>query len=135
MKNKMENLANRVKGCIFGLALGDAFGMPLEFYKRQHIYKIWHGKVIDFVHENGVQFKNGDYTDDTEMALCIIDAILEDEDIDPETIKDNFISWAERVWDDPDNNDIGNHTSEVLADIRNGQDWQKSCKKYMENRN
>lgn len=69
-------MLNKYKGCLIGLALGDALGAPVEFDSLETI-KEHYG-------ENGIQdladwdgFKAGSYTDDTQMALATARGCIE----------------------------------------------------------
>ncbi len=56
-------------GCLFGLAIGDALGAPVEFLHLPQI-KAHYGEkgIADFDRWGG--FKPGSYTDDTQMSLA-----------------------------------------------------------------
>jgi len=62
-------LLGKYQGCLFGLAIGDALGAPVEFITLDEI-KRRYGKagVTDFQPWN--VFNAGSYTDDTQMALA-----------------------------------------------------------------
>ena len=57
------------RGCLFGLAIGDALGAPVEFLRLPQI-KARYGEtgITDFDSWSG--FKPGSYTDDTQMSLA-----------------------------------------------------------------
>ena len=64
-----DNMINKYLGSLFGLAIGDALGAPVEFLSLKSIKEQYGGRgIIDF-HEWG-GFKAGSYTDDTQMALA-----------------------------------------------------------------
>ena len=59
----------KYKGCLLGLAVGDALGAAVEFMSLAEIRKKYGGDGIqDFDSWNG--FEAGSYTDDTQMALA-----------------------------------------------------------------
>jgi len=59
----------KYKGCLLGLAAGDALGAAVEFMSLAEIRKKYGGDGIqDFDSWNG--FEAGSYTDDTQMALA-----------------------------------------------------------------
>lgn len=62
-------LLSKYQGCLFGLAIGDALGAPVEFMSLNEI-KMRYGKtgVTDF--QPWDSFNAGFYTDDTQMALA-----------------------------------------------------------------
>lgn len=62
-------LKNRYKGCLFGLAVGDALGAPVEFMSLQEIKRTYGPDGIKkFEPWNG--FSAGSYTDDTQLSLA-----------------------------------------------------------------
>ena len=62
-------MLDKYRGCLFGLAIGDALGAPVEFLSLDAI-KQRYGKngISDFDEWRG--FKPGSYTDDTQMSLA-----------------------------------------------------------------
>ena len=74
---------DRVRGCLLGLAVGDALGAPLEGLSPQQI-KAHYGRVTDYVDSTLAWKKKrhrwrlqGLYTDDTQQALALCDVLLE----------------------------------------------------------
>lgn len=67
--------ADRVKGCIFGLAVGDALGAPVEFTKLADIYTRYGPKGITQL-EPSMFGPPGTYTDDTQMAIATLNGCL-----------------------------------------------------------
>lgn len=62
-------MINKYKGCLLGLAAGDALGAPVEFRSLQKIREKYGKKgIADF--ENWKGFKAGSYSDDTQMSLA-----------------------------------------------------------------
>lgn len=66
---KKEFLRSRYLGCLYGLAVGDALGAPVEFLSLQDIQREY-GKdgICDFA--SWGRFPAGSYTDDTQMSLA-----------------------------------------------------------------
>jgi ADP-ribosyl-[dinitrogen reductase] hydrolase len=62
----MKRERNRYRGCIIGLAVGDALGTTLEF-KRPGAFK----PIKDMVGGGPFGLKAGKWTDDTSMALYL----------------------------------------------------------------
>ena len=66
----------RVLGCLFGMACGDAMGVPSSFMTPDYIARTW-GWIDTFLPpEKGHIFhdglKAGEYTDDSEQAIALI---------------------------------------------------------------
>ncbi|HAE7834080.1 TPA_asm: ADP-ribosylglycohydrolase family protein, partial [Salmonella enterica subsp. enterica serovar Worthington] len=83
--------AERILGALYGQALGDAMGMPSELWPRTRVkaHFGWIDRFLPGPKENNAAcyFNRAEFTDDTAMALCLADALLECEgSIDPEII-------------------------------------------------
>ena len=77
---------------IIGLAVGDAMGVPLEFCIRE---KLIANPTTEMIGYGSHDVPKGSWSDDTSMTLCLIDAINNSGDINPDDIATNFIRWAE----------------------------------------
>ena len=92
--------AERILGALYGQALGDAMGMPSELWPRSRV-KAHFGWIDQFLPgpaENNAAcyFNRAEFTDDTSMALCLADAIVECHgQINPDIIGRNILAWAE----------------------------------------
>lgn len=94
MARKASDYQNKARGMLAGLAIGDALGAPYEFgYKSEGILKL--GDKISHFHAQTKNFKlpKGAWTDDTSMALCIADSLLEKGGYDSYDIMDKFTKW------------------------------------------
>jgi ADP-ribosylglycohydrolase len=101
---------DRAKGCLLGLAVGDAVGTTLEFLPRDRSH------VQDMVGGGPFKLKAGEGTDDTSMALCLADTYLSHDEFDFSDYADRLSRWF-RVGENSHNGkcfDIGNATN--LAD-------------------
>lgn len=115
----------RILGALYGQALGDAMGMPSELWPRSRV-KAHFGWIDHFLpgpQENNAAcyFNRAEFTDDTSMALCLADALLEREgQIDPDLIGHNILAWAER-FDAFNKNVLGPTSKIALNAIRDGK--------------
>lgn len=67
---ELSPFINKAKGSIYGLAIGDALGAPLEFQRMTE------GEGISGFVEGGVhKVQKGQFTDDTSMALALMDSL------------------------------------------------------------
>lgn len=65
------DLAQRYRGCLLGLACGDAVGTTVEFMPRGSFAE------VTGMHGGGpFGLRPGQWTDDTSMALCLADSLL-----------------------------------------------------------
>jgi ADP-ribosylglycohydrolase len=68
---------DRFLGTILGMAIGDAFGMPVAGLSATTI-EDFHGVVTSYLPRkfpDGAEVTPGEVTDDTEIALCVIESV------------------------------------------------------------
>ena len=107
---------DRARGCAVGAAVGDALGMPLEFGPPRPADRL--------VREmRAGRLPAGTFTDDTEMALAIVDVLSRHGRIDQEDLAQTF---AERYSTDPQRG-YGATAHEILAAINEGVAWQDAA--------
>lgn len=117
--------AERILGALYGQALGDAMGMPSELWPRTRV-KAHFGWIDHFQpgpKENNAAcyFNRAEFTDDTSMALCLADALLErNGQINPDLIGRNILDWALR-FDAFNKNVLGPTSKIALNAIRDGK--------------
>ncbi|CAF3823727.1 unnamed protein product [Rotaria sp. Silwood1] len=75
-----ENIVDRIKGSMFGLAVGDALGARVEF--RPHSY-MTANPVKDLEGGGTWGLQRGQFTDDTSMALCLAISLIACQDFVP----------------------------------------------------
>ena len=115
----------RILGALYGQALGDAMGMPSELWPRSRVkaHFGWIDRFLDGPAENNAAcyFKRAEFTDDTSMALCLADALIEcDGEIVPDVIGRHILAWAEG-FDAFNKNVLGPTSKIALNAIRDGR--------------
>jgi len=83
----MEKIS-RYRGCLLGLATGDALGTTLEF-QRPGSFK----KITDMSGGGPFRLKAGQWTDDTSMALCLAQSLVERGGFDPVDQLERYLRW------------------------------------------
>jgi ADP-ribosyl-[dinitrogen reductase] hydrolase len=68
----VTDLADRYRGALLGLAAGDALGTTLEFKPRGSFTAI-----TEMVGGGPFGLTPGQWTDDTSMALCLAESLVE----------------------------------------------------------
>lgn len=76
-----------MKSCIYGLAVGDALGLPFT-NKERNSFSV-KGMKSGGVHNQPA----GTWSDDTSMALCVLESITRKNKVDAQDIFDNFSLW------------------------------------------
>ncbi len=133
-----EQLFDRACGCLFGLAVGDAMGAPIEGMTAETIRQ-QHGEVDGYLE---MQVRPSEempapqshyrlratYTDDTQMALAVMDSLVEFGGFDPVHMAGQFarligdrhrgLAWVFRGG--------GRNTRAALEQLRGGASWRDS---------
>lgn len=117
--------SERILGALYGQALGDALGMPSELWPRTRVkaHFGWIDRFLPGPAENNAAcyFKRAEFTDDTSMALCLADALIEcDGEIEPEVIGRHILAWAQG-FDAFNKNVLGPTSKIALNAIRDGK--------------
>lgn len=86
------NLFDRIKGGLYGVAVGDALGGTTEFMSRREVGET-HGYLTEIVGGGVWRLQPGEVTDDTMMTLCVADGILHDPRQPVEPIGEKFMDW------------------------------------------
>lgn len=79
---------DRAAGCLLGLAIGDALGTTVEFASPGSF-----APVVDMVGGGPFQLKPGEWTDDTSMALCLAESLVECRGFDPADQMRRYVRW------------------------------------------
>ncbi len=80
------------KDGIIGVVVGDAMGLPVQFLTREEVAK---SPVTKMLGHGTFNMPEGSWSDDSSMTLATVDAIIEDGEINYETIAKNFVKWLE----------------------------------------
>jgi ADP-ribosylglycohydrolase len=79
----------RFLGALLGMAIGDALGMPVAGWSAERIRERF-GTIDDYhrrVFPDGAEIKAGEFTDESEIALCIVESYTVNEGtLDPDNI-------------------------------------------------
>jgi len=78
----------RYRGSLLGLAAGDALGTTLEFRSPGTFTPI-----EDIVGGGPFGLKPGEWTDDTSMALCLAESLIERRGFDPRDQMERYLRW------------------------------------------
>lgn len=71
----MNMKQNKIAGAIYGFAIGDAMGATTEFMTEEQIKRKF-GKVTDIIGGGWLNLKAGEVTDDTQMTMCVMNALM-----------------------------------------------------------
>ncbi|HVE53801.1 MAG TPA: ADP-ribosylglycohydrolase family protein [Ramlibacter sp.] len=82
------SLSERYRGCLLGLACGDAVGTAVEFRSRGSF-----APVADMVGGGPFSLPPGKWTDDTSMALCLAESLLNKGGFDARDQMGRYLNW------------------------------------------
>lgn len=125
------SMKDRFLGCLLGLAIGDAFGMPVEGWSHERISETY-GWITGYLPKKDAAGTEivaaGEITDDTELALCHVESLITAGGyVDPETTGLRFL----RLYNGDSRKFMGRTTKLALeragetGDFQNGAvgDW------------
>ncbi|MFW5855769.1 MAG: ADP-ribosylglycohydrolase family protein [Bacillota bacterium] len=119
------NIWNKAYGVLMGVAVGDSLGMPSELWSRRKV-KEHFGEINDFLpgpegHFVAEGMQAGEVTDDTNQAVKIAEAIIEEKgEIKPEKIAAKLLEWVKEN-NAFANNMLGPSSSKALQRIADGE--------------
>lgn len=122
---KME--ADRIKGALYGVLLGDSLGVPHEFkYMKNVIYTgiLQHRAVLKSQYQPPKTLALGQYSDDSEMMITLLKSILDNNGIyDKRKVVLNYMEWSNSTCL------IGKNTRELFKGIKTLKGYENRFKK------
>ena len=113
------NTKSRAVASFLGLAIGDALGAPVEFKEPGEFEP-----VTGYRHSHVWNIPPGYWTDDTSMAICLAECIIERNTVDPKDLLERFGRWYTQGENSSTGRcfDIGNTTrTNIEAYLKKGQ--------------
>ncbi len=120
----MNKCFDKIKGALYGLAIGDALGGTTEFMNKAEIEKRY-GRVTEIIGGGFWQLEPGETTDDTAMTIAVARGILANPENPIEQIGEEFLSWAKTGP-----KDIGNIIGNVFREYRGN--WFEAAERVHE---
>ena len=96
-----QDVIDRFRGCLYGQVIGDALGLGTEGMTDEDM--VWkypdglrhYSQILQDTHRK--RWAIGDWTDDSDMMLCIANAVIEDKGVDFYNIARHFKDWANGI--------------------------------------
>lgn len=109
--------ANIVHAALFGVAVGDALGVPVEFTSRSTLQA---NPVVDFEGYKSHNQPPGTFSDDSSLTFCLAESLCRGYDL--EDIATRFLMWRDEDYWTAHGEvfDIGNTTHYALNNLKNG---------------
>ena len=114
-------MLDKIKGGLFGVAIGDALGATTEFMSPDEIKKK-HGRVTSLIGGGVWKVEPGETTDDTAMTMAVARGIIANSDDPIEEIGKRFLQWR-----DTKPKDIGITISVAFGNYQG--DWFEAAEK------
>ena len=114
-----DDLRDRARGALLGLAVGDAVGTTNEFKDYGEF-----PPLTDMVGGGAFRLNVGEWTDDTSMALCLADSLIECGEFNAADLLQRFSRWYRSGYNSHNGRcfDIGTTCSSAIIDFeREGQ--------------
>ena len=121
----MEMLT-RARGALYGLAIGDALGMPTQMLSRAEIVRRWGPLVPGFEpappgHPIAGGMPAGTVTDDTEQAVLLARLLVKGRGtIDPDELAAALTEWERAMAERGSHDLLGPSTVKALAQVAAG---------------
>lgn len=129
-QNRPMDLLDRFRGCLLGVAVGDALGMPTEGYTAGEISSKF-GLIREMMPAPEGHFHTGlsagQFTDDTEETLLLAESLVEASGFSPDRFAEKLAAWG-AAWtlDERLNRGVGFATRSAVESMIAGTAWQQS---------
>lgn len=109
---------NDIRSVLFGVAVGDALGVPVEFKSRDYLDA---NPVTDMFGFGTYNQPPGTFSDDSSLTFCLAEALTKEFDLNE--IAGNFVSWVDDAYWTPRGRvfDIGIATDNAIDRLRRGE--------------
>lgn len=106
-----------IRDALFGLAIGDALGVPVEFQSRERLRQ---NPVTDMIGYGTFNLPAGTWSDDSSLAFCLAEALRQDFSL--KEISKNFQQWLYSNYWTPYGYvfDVGITTQQAIENLSTG---------------
>lgn len=92
-KEEINKMKYKIESGLFGVAIGDALGVPVEFKSRENL-KL--NPVVDMMGFMSWNQPPGTFSDDSSLAFCTAESLCEGYDI--EDMAHTFVKWMQEGY-------------------------------------
>lgn len=110
-------ILKKIKAALFGMAVGDALGVPVEFKSREALRM---SPVKDLTGHGSWDQPPGTWSDDSSLAFCLTESLIDGYDL--KKIAGSFIQWYEKGYWGAHHKvfDVGGATRFAIERLMNG---------------
>jgi len=118
-----SNNSYAIKSALFGVAVGDALGVPVEFESREDISR---NPVTQMTGYGTYDLPPGTWSDDSSLTFCLAEVLTKKYDI--RSIGQSFVKWyREGFWTAlGEVFDVGNTTRKAIDRIERGMQAERA---------
>ncbi len=120
---------DKIRGALFGVAIGDALGATVEFMTRKEI-KAAYGMHMEIIGGGFHRLEKGEITDDTAMTLAVAKGIIAAREEPIPAIGNEFVAWYQSKP-----KSMGNTIRLSIEQFIELGDWKQAAKKTAEKLN
>lgn len=125
-----DTTTDRAYGALYGVALGDAMGMPGELWSRAKVIATfgWIDRFLDAPQGHPIVdgWVAGQVTDDTQQMVMLAESIIRAGGrVDVPTLAEDLVAWADRVGA-TEGRFLGPTSAKVIHALREGADPLRS---------
>jgi len=112
----MKITEDHIKSILFGVSVGDALGVPVEFRNREYLTE---NPIREMIGNGTYNQPKGTWSDDSTMTFCLAESLLEEE-FSLRNLANRFINWVDHGYWTPHGElfDIGNTTHSSIERLR-----------------
>lgn len=113
----MRPTHSQIKAALFGVAVGDALGVPVEFKSRA----LLQANPVTGMRGYGTHGQSaGTWSDDSSLTFCLAEALAEGFSL--QTLGNHFVRWLHEAWWAPHGEvfDVGISTQAAIARLAQG---------------
>ena len=116
-------MKTKIESGLFGVAIGDALGVPVEFKSREYLKQ---NPVVDMMGFMCWNQPPGTFSDDSSLAFCTAESLCKGFDIEDMAV--TFVKWMEEGYWGAHHKvfDIGGTTKHSLARVAKGESARNS---------
>lgn len=109
------NLTDKIKAALFGVAVGDALGVPVEFNSRK---RMMISPVMDMMGNGTHGQPAGTWSDDSSLTFCLAEMLSDEYSL--HKLASHFVNWRDHGYWTPHGKvfDIGIATSAAIHNLR-----------------
>jgi ADP-ribosylglycohydrolase len=112
-------MKNKIEAGLFGVAVGDALGVPYEFLSRNQMKE---SPAVDMIGYGTHNQPAGTWSDDSSLTFCLAETLAEEYDL--QKLANRYVNWKEHSYWTPHGEvfDIGIATSIAIHKLHCGKD-------------